>query len=1079
MHKRICLIVLFTLFFSFSYAKEDLKKIDLEPYYGKKIPVALLEPVDVDFNEVTLENALASLFNNNDIMLNYSRERLPLDETITLKMENAYVLEVLLSVLKKMDATLYISKAGQLAIKSGHGASGGSSSRTNKISSRIEGKVIDAATGEPLPGANIIIKGTSIGAATDLEGKYVIARVPPGKYTLNVTFIGYYAVEIPLRVDPGKKIEQNIEMSYTTIQGKKVTVTAQAEGQLLAINQQLSSNTIKNVVAADRIQEIPDVNAAESVGRLPGISIIRSGGEGQKVAIRGLSPKYNTTLINGIRMQSTDEENRSVDLSMISSNMLSGIEVVKVLTPDMDADAVGGTINLRLNEAKEGFHTHFTAQGGYNAHKEIYDNYKFTGNVSNRFFTNRFGVSLFGHLERVDRSSDRLFATYLTNDQGNVEQGQSPIFNDRVNMRDVTSLRNRRGAGIIFDYRLGNYGKLMLSNFYSELDRAESSQGLFTSSSEGRLTFRHTSNDLTKSVLNNALQGEYNVFGVGIDFGFSNSTSSQDMPRGYEMVFIQQRSGLEKGFTGFIQKTPKEIVNAVTFSDSIAGGLNASINVRDVQETARSAYLDFDIPFGISKQINGKLKLGYKFRYNRRKNEENQLGGEFNAGVRGLGMSFSEFVGESIPDWDFKQGIDYGVEPSPRAFYFEDSNYDYGTFLDGGYTIPWAVSTYWLKRTVDIMEPYAWYKALESFRRDYDMNEQVNAFYLMSEINFGKHILFIPGVRYEHTRTHYETFGIGPELAHWVDHPQSVRELTSERNNEHWFPQFQLRIKPVDWFDIRLASTKSLIRPDYRSFSPFYFYQIKTNEINIGNPTIVPPVAQNYDVYASVYSNTIGLFTAGVFYKEIDNIVWDHIFSTKDSDEINNAVTLINHTLVTTWDNVENTSYVRGIELDWQTNFWYLPSFISHLVMNINYTRLSSETRYPDSFFAPVPGKPAFIKQRVDTTRTGRMLNQPNDILNLTLGYDLSGLSLRLSFLYQGNTLDFLAPRSEEDTFTEDYYRWDFTANQKLPWKGFELFLNASNIFNEPDKAYQSELGLLSGLEYYGATADLGIRWRY
>ncbi len=148
-------------------------------------------------------------------------------------------------------------------------------------------------------------------------------------------------------------------------EGEEVVVTAQARGQLAAINQQLSSNTIKNVVSADRIQDVPDVNAAESVARLPGISLIRSGGEGQKVAIRGLSPKYNVTMVNGVRMQSTDRDDRSVDLNMIAPNILSGIEVTKALTADMDADAVGGTVNLRIGKAAEGLKGNFSVQGGY------------------------------------------------------------------------------------------------------------------------------------------------------------------------------------------------------------------------------------------------------------------------------------------------------------------------------------------------------------------------------------------------------------------------------------------------------------------------------------------------------------------------------------------------------------------------------------------------------------------------------------------------------------------------------------------------------------------------------------------
>ena len=218
-------------------------------------------------------------------------------------------------------------------------------------SGNISGIVTDKKTGEPLPGANVFLEGTSLGAATSVNGQYAIRQVPPGDYNMMVKYIGYKEEKLAITVKSGATTEINVGLNYVTIESKTVTVTAQAEGQIQAINQQLASNTITNVVSSDRIQEIPDANAAESVSHLPGISIIRSGGEGQKVTIRGLAPKYNVMMVNGVRMQSTDRDDRSVDLNMIAPNILSGIEVTKALTADMDADAVGGTVNLKIGKA--------------------------------------------------------------------------------------------------------------------------------------------------------------------------------------------------------------------------------------------------------------------------------------------------------------------------------------------------------------------------------------------------------------------------------------------------------------------------------------------------------------------------------------------------------------------------------------------------------------------------------------------------------------------------------------------------------------------------------------------------------
>ena len=256
----------------------------------------------------------------------------------------------------------------------------------------ITGTVRDTVTGDPLLGANVFLVGTSFGDAADKNGSYSFSNVPSGDYLIKATYIGYTTKEDSITVTDGQDLTYDFGLSYTAIEGEMVTVSVQARGQMSAINQQLSSRSIVNVVSADRIQELPDANAAESVARLPGVSIQREGGEGNKVVIRGLSPKYNAVTINGIRMASTDSDDRSTDLSMISQYMIEGIEVTKAATPDKDADVLGGTVDFKIKKAPEGFKYNFIAQGSNNALRQTYNDYKLVADVSNRFVGNRFGI---------------------------------------------------------------------------------------------------------------------------------------------------------------------------------------------------------------------------------------------------------------------------------------------------------------------------------------------------------------------------------------------------------------------------------------------------------------------------------------------------------------------------------------------------------------------------------------------------------------------------------------------------------------------------------------------------------------
>ncbi len=249
----------------------------------------------------------------------------------------------------------------------------------------MRGKVVDSVTKDFLPGANIILIGTSIGTATDNEGKFIIRNIPPGTYEVKTSYVGYKSNEFEVTLKPNRVLETIIKLNPASVEGKTVTITEQANSQIEAMNKQLSAEQIKNVVSSERIQKLPDMNAAEVAARLPGVSLIRSGGEGAELVIRGLAPQYNQVTIDGIQLppnvavngeytQSTLVGDRSTNLSMISSGILGGIEVIKSITPDMDAAVFGGVVNFDLKEAAVDSSNvpsfELVTQGGYKCFKK-------------------------------------------------------------------------------------------------------------------------------------------------------------------------------------------------------------------------------------------------------------------------------------------------------------------------------------------------------------------------------------------------------------------------------------------------------------------------------------------------------------------------------------------------------------------------------------------------------------------------------------------------------------------------------------------------------------------------------------
>ena len=955
-------------------------------------------------------------------------------------------------------------------------------------SGTISGTVVDKGSGDALPFANLQLEGTSIGTSTDSEGQYIIHQIPAGAYNLIATYIGFKEQAISVTVVAGSTTEADFELDYAAFEGEEVIVTAQASGQMGAINEQLRSNTIKNVVSAARIRDVPDVNAAESVSRLPGISLIRSGGEGQKVAIRGLSPKYNVTMVNGVRMQSTDRNDRSVDLNMIAPNILSGIEVTKALTADMDADAVGGTVNLKIGKAADGLQGKFSLQGGYGSMAKTFGNYRATGFLSNRFFDNKLGIQVSGYLDKFNRNSDVMSAGYAINEEDVVEDGFIPIDLKSVSITDRVTDRQRAGGSLVFDYQLKN-GSLVMNNFISRLNQEQLRQNNSLSLSGNQWKGNTGDSESQNTVISNALQGEFDFDFFSMDFTVSNSISLQaSSALSMNMYIAQDGAGFSTpGLEDPTQATPRELLAA---ADVIDGPTDKRVQRfqtldRDVTEQAQEAMLNFNVPFSISQSVSGNIRLGAKYVRNYRDNDETQ---NFTDPDRHIpGQEFVALVRDSLWTDLGLENIDEGV--GIRAFLFEDADYDVGDFLDGDA----GIDDFWFKGDISKMNHYtdlareSGYYLIdlkESSQYDYDYARNLIAFYASAEVNIGKYVTLFPGIRYENYKFDYNAFfteKFGPFEYDFTN------EALHEDGNKgaNWFPQLHIRVKPTDWLDIRMASTKSIIYPDYRAVSPFIYYNsVNAPDLDLGNTELEPALSQNYDVYASIFQNRVGLFTAGVFYKEIDNLIVSSAFRSKDPETINNRFDLsqTQQTTISTWINLDATSTVKGLELDWQMHTWYLPSFLKGIVLNVNYTHINSETGYPFQTSVKLGEGPFAQTVFVDSLRIGRMPNQPDDIFNFTIGYDIGGFSARLSYVYTDNVLRGVNRTYRElDSYTAAYKRWDFTMQQNLPWLGggLQLYLNVNNLTNTPDRTYTSELGLLSSLQYYGRTIDLGLRYNF
>ena len=985
----------------------------------------------------------------------------------------------------------------------------GSSTLFAQGSGQIKGTVKDATNGEPMIGVNIGLRGTSIGNASDIDGNFTIARVPAGTYTLVASSIGYQNYEIEIEVVGGEDLELQIELQQEAVEGEEVVISAQAQGQRQAINEQLTSREIKNVVSAEKIRELPDASAATALSRLPGISL--EGGD--KVVIRGVQAKQNIVMVNGVRLPSTDANNRSTGLGFISSNMLSGIEVTKALTPEMEASAIGGVVNLRLKEADEGLHADFMLQGDYNTQDRTADNYQLWGSVSNRFFNNKLGAFLQVNARRVNGGGDIGSAGFGRLDRyadENKVYGEAVYVMNNFTYTDQVSITDEKGGSLILDFKLPNT-KIVLQNTIALRDNDYAGhQDLLQLSA---LTRRYTtSRDINSNVLIvNALQVEHDIFGNTLDYGVSRSVSERrtDLAWGGGDFNFKNPSSANPPFSSSYQSVdnrlflgPNDVFDIdLNSTDPEVATISELGETRDTDfdEEILTGFVNFTVPVTFSEKISGEFKAGGQIAQTYRNNQYTRYYARLGETVNNQGAA--EYM-ESI-----------GADPDLRLQYIDwlDTDYldDRGQyFLGGSYDMVTAID-------VDRMDQYfrlargGWSPGLhqtDSWRNDYEGTETVSAGYLQADFNFGEKLSILTGARYESYNMDFDANFV--YVTHVVDGlGQNLDTLnTINRTVGNWFPNFQAQYKATDWFDVRFAYTNTISRPDYNVIVPS-IYMDGRNGGSAGNPLLKPTTSENFDLYFSFHANKLGLFTIGGFTKKMEDVFYgvnrfynqlpEERFFPDSADFVGleenyNIREMYATAGIGTTQNNPHPAYVKGIELDWQTNFWYLPKPFNSIVFNINYTKVFSEMDYPqvlvkDSIDTSGPF-PVTVNYQVDTLRTARLIQQGDNVVNVGLGYDYKGFSGRLSFRMQGEVITGIGGRPEDDSFTGNVYNWDFTIRQKLPIEGLSLFFNGVNITHAPIKTYrtfkkgdpdQPVERYLSSIAYYPRRFQIGIRYGF
>ncbi|QLL11175.1 TonB-dependent receptor [Pseudomonas chlororaphis] len=801
-------------------------------------------------------------------------------------------------------------------------------------------------------------------------------------------------------------------------------VVGQAASIDQALKEQRNADSIKSVVHADGVGQLPDENVAEAAQRLPGISVERDQGEGRFVSVRGLGPDLNSVTINGTLVPAPESERRAVALDVLPSELVQSLSVIKTLTPDMDANSLGGTVDVQSLSAfdhKGLFYTGSTeASYDQNTHQT---SPKFSGAISDRFSLgdgiDNFGVAAALSWQKRDFGSDNV----ETGGAWDFEQGAKL---QELEQRDYDISRERAGGGLNFDYKPDDLSSYYLRTLYSRykdsetrnatsLEFAEPQAAGELGDAEGKRKLKQR--EETQEIQSYVFGGE-RMFGLWTLSGQAGySRSSEDSPGHIaNAVFEGNDDFADSGF--YDNDKPRPIVGQGFYNPANFSLDKVEWEKQRTTDTEKNLRLDLARDYDLSGYAS-QVKFGGKVS---RRNKDNDLDAWVYKDFDELGFS-----DEQLNLSRFQKGsVDYRLGR-------------FGPGISGGS----------IKQLIGGLDRDAFFDETESRVNDFKIREDINAGYLMNTVDIDDW-RFIAGLRYEGTE--FEAKGAGATDGEF-------QSTETKRRYHHWLPGLHARYQLDKNTQLRAAWTKAVVRPTFGQLAPGFV--IDDDEASFGNPDLKPLESSNLDLGIEHFMGRAGTVSAFVFYKDIKNFVYNtDLAGTGAWADFSEAHTFANG----------DSAKLYGLELAYSQKFDWLPAPWNGLLLGANATFSRSD--------AEIKGFDA--ASGVNRKRSIDLPNQSDTVGNLMLGWESDKLSLRLSANYKSDYLYELASINDKahDLHVDAQTFVDFSARYSLT-KSLQLSFEAQNLTDEPYFVYTGHRSYNGQYEEYGPTYKLGLTFTH
>ncbi|WP_229415664.1 TonB-dependent receptor [Pseudoduganella armeniaca] len=799
-----------------------------------------------------------------------------------------------------------------------------------------------------------------------------------------------------------------------------VVVAGQRASLARAIAAQEKADNIVSVVSSDDIGGLPDKNAAEALARLPGVSVQRDQGEGRYVSVRGLGPDLNAVTINGALVPSPEAGRRAVALDVLPAGLIRALEVSKTLTPEQDANSLGGTVEVKTLSAFDLPGTLLTVGAGA-SHDTNTDQTSPAANLlwAQRFADGKLGVAAGLSGERRKFGSDNVETGGAWTDQGLTG----------FELRDYLPRRERYAAALNLDYRPGAGGTYALRAFASRFSDDEVRDRLTVSNPkrgalaegvtdtarlERRIRQRKTTQEIRSLVASTDQQ-----FGDWLlHVEAAASRADDDTPDALNDGRFRGTANFPG--VGFSDGARPALIAPASAFEPASYALNGiTLQQRYSADREKHVRLDVTRKFDLA-DWQAALKTGVKASRRDKGNDTNQ-------------WAYNSAKASSGNYW--------GSGPTSMTSFVTGAELDYGLGRIGT-----ALDPALLRARVAGLDRSRAQLAAESALDDYTMREDIDAWYGQLTLARGPWSL-LGGVRVERTRFSAD----GRQVEDDVVTPRHGSLSTT-----NWLPTLQGRYDVDGQTSLRAAWSNSVVRANFSQLAPGVSLDSAT-EATIGNPDLAPLRSHNLDLGIERILGSDGTVSAYVFHKAIRDFTY--------ATNLAGSGAWTGYTTATSYANGAKAS-VSGLELAWQQPLRMLPAPFNGVLIGVNAT-LTDASADIDSF-----------EGGLRRGRTIRMPGQSDRTLNLMVGYEHGALSTRLALNYKSPYLLELGENVLDaggDRMVDAQKQLDFSLAWQLN-KRLQLTFEAANLNNETYYVYQGVKEHNVQYERYGRTYKIGLK---